>query len=156
MDLETLKQYQDESTLAYLQSLTIACRDRYLKAARLLEQNSAGVESVARCGNDGPVSISLLLRAYAILCKRYNEEYFSPQENLFYVLGRGQDAKWSRYFWWELKTALIARDSVVLNVLRAVGALPCADPVAASKSLNQESSDMLMPALERTIYPTRT
>ena len=148
MHIETLRQFQCEASINDLSSFARNCRDRYLKAARLLEVDSPAVTKVESFNYSEPVNTSLLYPAYGVLCSRYNRAYFSPQENLFFNPRDEQDARWKRYFWHCLVPILIERDDVVLNVLRGIHAIPGADPVAAGKSLKQCVREMHLPEPE--------
>ena len=145
MRLDALQTAQREYFANYMDGLARACRDKYLQAARLMEVESIAVNQVRELTQDGPIGLYYLLPAYSILCARYNERFFSPQENLFKNPSQEQDARWARYFWSRLTPRLLESDEIVRNVLRAVRGIPCADQRAASDALKQSATDCLLP-----------
>lgn len=152
MHLETLREIQRECAVTYLPALATRCRDRYLRAAKLVELDNPAVVQVQAIGFGGPASVWRLLPSYRVICERYNQCFFSPQENLIANPKYEEDAKWYRYFWYSLVPELIDRDEVVRNVLRAIQGIPCADPEAASLALKHTAQEMIMPVPESEKY----
>lgn len=86
-----------------------------------------------------------LMNMYSVICDRYMETFFSPQENLFPNPSDAQDEKWSRYFHHVLLPHLLAEDEFVRNVLRAMMAIPCQNHQLARESLVQYVTEVTLP-----------
>jgi hypothetical protein len=52
---------------------------------------------------------------------------------------------WSQFVYWELIPTLVRDDTLVRNVLRALGGLPCKSPEQAASTVYQHFLEMNLP-----------
>ena len=145
MHVDDLREKQRAGATADLFALVMACRRKFLNAARLLELRSPAIDRLHAMGAETAVDVWPLLRPFEVLTERYIAAFFTPQDALFPNPGDGQDVRWSRYFHHVLLPHLLQNDELVRNVLRAVRALPCNDSQAAAGTLAQLFSEMTLP-----------
>ena len=134
-----------EHSIVILNALVQACRHRFVTAAALLEWQTPTVAAVARLGVRSPVDMWPLMAAYSLLCERYIASFWSPQRSLSRSPGDEPDERWCAYFYKQAIPALVDRDDVVRNILRAVGSLPCRSPQEAAQALCQTIEEMTLP-----------
>lgn len=145
MNADSLRQVCREHASASLNSLVMACRQRFVDAARLMEWDTPVLAHLSGLGIRTPPELWLLFPASSLMCDRYIEAFYSPQRTLVSSPDDEPDQKWWRYFHHQLVPGLIANDDVVRNVLRAVGGLPCTDPQEAARVLCHHLAEMTLP-----------
>lgn len=144
MDAEYFRQTQRSSAVNYLGSLFRACRSRFLNAASLLELRGPVFDKLRESAYEN-VDLWPLLGMFDVICDRYADEFFTPQEELFITPVDEQDAKWTRYFYNILIPHLVQDDGFVRNVLRAVMVIPCKSPRLAGDAIVQYIFEMTLP-----------
>jgi hypothetical protein len=145
MHIDEFREFQREGATYNLASLVMACRRKFLNAARLLEVRSQVIDRLSSFGVDAGVDPWPLLGPFTVLAERYVERFFSPQDNLFQDPMERQDEKWGKYFHHVLVPHLLTNDEVVRNVLRAVRALPSQQPEQAAIALSQYFAETTLP-----------
>ncbi|SDT87155.1 hypothetical protein SAMN05216296_0094 [Pseudomonas pohangensis] len=145
MRISEFRAIQRECSNAYLHSLVMTCRRKFLCAAKLLELQSAAISRLRDFGLDGQINIWPLYSPYEVLSERYLELFYSPQLEIFRDRSNMQDEKWFKYFHHALIPTLIADDEIVRNVLRSVGGLPSKQPKDAAMALKHYFSEMTLP-----------
>ncbi|MFN0072841.1 MAG: hypothetical protein ACKVVP_15255 [Chloroflexota bacterium] len=138
-DLQTI---QTGTAASDLTVLVKTCRDRYVRAADLLELRAEFVGRLRRLDGSEPVDVSPLLPAWRVLCTRYLEERFDPQVPLFGDHEEQETSAWVRFVHHSLVHWLAGDDAVARNVLRAVRAIPSKDPSAAVFAIPQHFCEM--------------
>jgi hypothetical protein len=138
-----LRQAIRESSAHALTEVVLACRQRFLEAAALLEWRSATLDHLRSLGIR-PINVWSLMPAYQLLGDRYIDALYSPQRSLLPGLDL-PDEQWGRYFHHHVKPLFLENDEVVRNFLRAVGGLPASDPQAAAESIIQFVGEMTLP-----------
>lgn len=128
-----------------LYSLFDACRRKFLNAANLLEVRSPAIERLRSVGINTRIDLWPLLNPFVVLAERYIAAFFSPQGVLFPAPDGKEDERWSRYYHHVLLPHLLQQDELVRNVLRAVHALPCADPQGAASAISHFFAEMTLP-----------
>ena len=98
MHIDEFREFQREGATYNLASLVMACRRKFLNAARLLEVRSQVIDRLSSFGVDAGVDPWPLLGPFTVLAERYVERFFSPQDNLFQDPMERQDEKWGKYF----------------------------------------------------------
>jgi hypothetical protein len=111
-----------DGALPALASLVRAARHRFLRAAQLLEWNSAQIEQLRALDRDRAINASALLHGYTVIAERYIEAFYSPQAALF-PGAKGAEEQWWVYWHQTLTPALVDDDVAVRHILRAVGGL---------------------------------
>lgn len=147
MDVNSFRKYQREHATHNLSQLLIQCRDKFLDAARLLEIENPAIEHCKNVGY-GAVELWPFLNMYDEWCERYELALFSPQTNLFLDNEEREDVKWQRYYFHELLPQLLRDHHFVKNVLRAMKALPGADPALLSRTLHEFAAECYMPRVQ--------
>lgn len=145
MNVDDFQQAQRSNASQSLYTLFMSCRRKFLNAARLLELHGAEIENLRECGLIKSVDLWPLMNMYSVVCDRYTDAFFSPQENLFTNPSDEQDEKWWRYFHHVLVPHLLLEDEFVRNVLRAMMAIPCKNPQLARDAIVQHVSEMTLP-----------
>lgn len=145
MHIDEFRKFQREGATTNLVFLVMACRRKFLNAARLLELRNPVIDRLSSFGLDVGVNPWPLLGPFTVLAERYVKHFFSPQENLFHDPMERQDERWGKYFHHVLVPDLLANDEVVRNVLRAVRALPSQQPEQAAITLSQYFAETTLP-----------
>ena len=145
MHIDEFSAFQRETASSSLFTLVMACRRKFLNAARLLEVSSPALVVLTSFGVSAPVDHKPLLHPFAVLTERYVEQFFSPQGDLPLGPGQRQGEKWERYFHHILLPHLLADDNVVRDVLRTVRALPGREPAQAALALRHIFTEMTLP-----------
>lgn len=145
MRIEDLAKAQQEGAGPMLGALVNGARRRFLASARLLEWNSPVVQSLESFGIHKGIELWPLLDAFAELCARYREHFYSPQQSLLDRIRNGPDEVWAQWFYWKFLPCVLQDDSLVRNVLRSVGGLPTADAALSRSAVRQCFADMTLP-----------
>ena len=145
MHIDEFRKFQREGSPSNLIGLVMACRRRFLNAARLLEVRSPAIDRLSSFGVDAAVEYWPLLGPFSVIAERYVERFFSPQDTLFRDPADIEDEKWARYFHHVLVPHMLTNDEVVRTVLRAVHALPSAHPEHAARALSQYFAETTLP-----------
>ena len=145
MNIETFGDIQRNSATSFLGALVAGSKRRFIASARLLEWSSPILVALEDFGVAKSTDIWPLFSSFEILCVRYQNERYSAQIPLFPEPDRAPDEQWQQYYYWILLPHLLQDDSIVRNVLRAVGALPTVNNTLAVDSIRQYFSDMTLP-----------
>lgn len=141
MGVQELYAAQRAHAARYLTDLYQLCARRYIEAARLLEINSPYFDNLSR-SLSGRIDVGPLLEIYLLACKRYNNEIYSPQIDLWSSIEHDPLVKWSEFYHQKLKTVWARNDYFVRNVLRVIRAIPCNDLESAHAALKAEVTNM--------------
>lgn len=144
MHIDDFRRVQRSGAAQNIHWLFMSCRRRFLDAARLLELNDSDFHKLISSGFD-TVDLSPLMSMYGVLCDRYAEQFFTPQEDLFGSPADAQDSKWNAYFHHVLIPHLIQEDEFVRNILRAMMVIPCKNSQFSSLALLNHLSEMTLP-----------
>lgn len=143
--MDELQQAQNDGLVPGLSSLVMACRRRYLDAARLLEVDENNLSRVRELALQ-PVDLSLLAVAYREICKRYRDELHSPQGELWEPSHQDRIMKaWNEFYYCRFVPTVLWEDEFVRNVLRCVGALSANDQHGPATSLQLYITEMYLP-----------
>lgn len=145
MTREELAVHQEHRAKAELFALYSVCRRRFLRAADLLGVTRDRLGPITTMGGSNPVDLAPLLAPWTILCRRYRDEAYEPQIDLFVQSATQPAELWGRFIHHYLFPALVRDDEVVRNVLRAVGAVPCPSPAEASHALCLYMNELALP-----------
>lgn len=145
MNIDQFAQAQQECAQAMLGALVSGARRRFLCSARLLEWRSPTIESLESLGIQNAVDLWPLFGAFGVLCERYREALYNPQQPLFDRVRAAQDEAWSQYYYLIFLPCALQDDNLVRNVLRSVGGLPSSDLSLAQDAVRQHFTDMTLP-----------
>ncbi|PWC91932.1 hypothetical protein [Azospirillum sp. TSO5] len=144
MTRDELAAFQADRAKTDLFALYSLCRRRFLRAAALLELPRDRLGPIAAMGGWEPVELAPLMPAWSILCRRYREEGYDPQINLFAPSASTPAEAWSHFVHHRLFPTLAQDDELVRNVLRAVGATPCRSSANAAEALCLRLTEMTL------------
>lgn len=153
MNAEDLRVAQQEAAVSLLGSLMRACQRRYLASARLLEVPLPAIDRLIDFGFKSRVSLWPLMPAYEVVCTRYRARFYSPHMPLLPEPDRAPDQAWLSWYYHMLLPELVRDDSVVRNVLRCLGGLPCASPEDAAAAIKQHFAEMMLPSRSSDGWP---
>jgi len=140
-----LQRYQFDGRKHDLFMLFGYCRRRFLRAADLVGLRSESIQSLRRCGQSESIDLAPLAPAWSVLCDRYIVEQYNPQLALLSNMIEEEPDRWSRFVYHHLLPEIIRDDELVRNVLRALGALPCASPQEAASAVRSYFLNMTLP-----------
>jgi hypothetical protein len=120
-------------------------KQRFSDAAALLEMDTPVLEGLRHRYATERIDLSPLFAMHDELAGRYIQQHFTPQLDLLNPAEMRQDVLWSKYFYHKLIPALMERNDVIRNILRATTLLPCKHPDDASLALVLHCQEMTMP-----------
>jgi hypothetical protein len=146
MSLKNLNQIQAETRIQMLHNLAMTCQRRFLLAADLVEISGPAIKGLREFGFQS-VELRPLIPAWQCLCLRYQTELDDPQMSLFQEHDRLSQLReaWGQFVYWKLIPKLVQDDSLVRNVLRSLGGLPCQSPEQAANAVYQHFLEMTLP-----------
>lgn len=145
MTREDLAAHQADGGKAALFALYSLCRRRFLRAMDLLEQPRDRAGPLVRLGQTDPVDLAPLWPAWQELCRRYRDELYDPQTDLFAPTTSDPAQSWERFVHHRLFPTLVRDDELVRNLLRALGGLACRSPSDAAHAISQRFAEMTLP-----------
>ncbi|MBN2299512.1 MAG: hypothetical protein JXM72_13000 [Deltaproteobacteria bacterium] len=145
---EELKRIQEEHAVQALTSLFMHCRNRFLRSAELVEINGSAIDQLRKFGFQTRVDLSPLIPAWQYVCKRYRDERYDPQMQLFCDNGTKLEQMWGQFVYHDLVPQLLRENEFVRNVLRALGGIPCTSPDKAAGAVYQYFLEMTLPAMQ--------
>jgi hypothetical protein len=116
-----------------MSALVDRASSRFIDAARLVGFDLKAYPNLHDI-NKMRLDLAPLRPLWPIICKRYVEEVYDGQRDLFSP-EVGADELFSRFIHWELWPGLVADNENLRNILRTVGLLPCGDPLKAAQAL---------------------
>lgn len=144
LTLSDLRNYQTREMDRHLQSLVLACGDRFLEAAALLERDLDAWPKLSHYVlSEQPRH--RLRDAWYIISDRYRREVLDHQLHLFRDPEVQVKEDWDFFVYRTLQPRLVADDHVLRDVLRAVGALPSRNPEQAGQILQTILSECALP-----------
>jgi hypothetical protein len=141
-----IDQIQRKNAAEALLSLAMTCRTRFLRAASLLEIGSEAINTLRAFGSHASVDVAPLMPAWQCLCDRYVSERYSAQLSLLRDGDSDLTEDWGKFLYHEMFPTMLRDDSLVRNVLRALGGLPCASTKQAAGAVRQHILEMTLPS----------
>lgn len=123
---EELRRVQRLGRGQALMALAMMCRERWLRAARLLGVRGVTVRQLQDFGLGGRVDLEPLWPAWEAMCRCFDPSVV--QLSLFPGPESDSEREWWRHVYHDVFPTLVDDDRVVRSVLRALGVLPCAEP----------------------------
>lgn len=145
MTSKNMDQILEETAIQMLNRLAMTCRRRFLLSANLVEIRGPVIDGLCKFGSWESVDLGPLIRAWRCLCDRYRAELYDPQMSLFRDPKSQLMEDWDRFVYRELIPELVRDDSLVRNVLRALGGLPCKSPEKAADAVYRHFLAMTLP-----------
>ena len=140
-----LQRFQFDGRVHHLFTLFGHCRRRFLRAADLVGLRSESIESLRRCGQSESIDLAPLAPAWSVVCDRYIAEQYNPQLALLPDMIKEEPDRWSGFVYHHLLPEVVRDDELVRNVLRALGALPCASPRKPASAVRSYFLNMTLP-----------
>jgi hypothetical protein len=121
------------------------CVRRFLAAAALVGLDGPTIKRIQDARYEGNLDLTPLCPIWNLICERYRNERFDPQESLFKEHSQDVLERWGQFLHWELFPLFLRENEFVRNVLRAVGLLPCRSREQVVSTMCQYVSDMSLP-----------
>jgi hypothetical protein len=139
--MDDIQELQRDSREGILVTLVMGCRERYLRAAALLELANDDVKRV-RDLYQRRFPVEWLLDPYQVLCERYRQQRYSVQMVLGEAFVETMRRHWNEFVYWWLLPKLLEDDAFVRDTLRCVEAISSVDPAEASINLKSHLREM--------------
>lgn len=136
---------QEQGTRSDLSTLVTRCKRRFLKAAHLVNAKGQVIDRIERSLVGGLTDLTPLLPAWRLVCERYRDDRYDPQENLFQPHEAEVLERWGQFVYWSLLPSLLREDEFVRNVLRALELLPSRSPTQAADAVFHHIAEMNLP-----------
>ena len=147
MTTNRIEQLQEDHAAQAINCLVMTCRARFIRSAELVGIRGPAIDHLRRLGFQEAINVEPLMDAWRYLCRRYRDERYDPQQNLFCNRETELEELWGKFVYHELIPQMLREDELVRNILRAVRGLPCKDPDKAVEAVYQYFLEMTLPTM---------